>query len=592
MIVPMLKITLLMLDSEREKALQVLRDLAVLHVEEQEVPESAAMAELQSEAAHLERVISLLNSLLDKNIRKEKSHFTPEQILAKVDALLQEKEQCLRSAEECTRNIAELEPWGNFSLRSLQSLKQKGIFVSCCVLPKAAFQEFSCEEGAVSQIARRGDQVYFTVTALREIPDLPLAPLPKQDVSLSEEQSRFKEVSARLQEIGEELNVIAANDLDLLRKKQQETADAAAFCRTRDTMARYGRIYAVSGFIPAEQLPTIREAASQQGWAMLSCDADVNQEPVPTLVRMPKWVKIVTPLFDFLGIAPGYSELDASAVILLFFTIFFGILVGDAAYGAVFLIAALFGFFRASGKLRETAAFVVLLSGSAIVWGILTNNYFGCHVNALESLECRALSSAADKDANVQYLCFALGAIQMTIGHFWQTLRDLRFRNVGRQIGWLLMMTANFLLIRTMIVYPGTTHYPATLPYFYFAAFLILSFCEVNWRDPGSILGFPFSLINSFVDLLSYIRLFAVGMAGYYLAFSFNGIAKILMDGTAAGFAAGCAVLLIGHLLNIGLAVLSVLVHGVRLNTLEFSSHTGLQWGGFAYRPFAKHNND
>ena len=111
-------------------------------------------------------------------------------------------------------------------------------------------------------------------------------------------------------------------------------------------------------------------------------------------------------------------------------------------------------------------------------------------------------------------------------------------------------------------------------------------FCDVNWKNPGDIFQFPFSIINSFVDVLSYIRLFAVGMAGFYIANSFNGMGVGLWKSSPWLLLIGIGVILFGHLLNIGLCMLSVLVHGVRLNTLEFSNHAGLSWSGSDFKPF------
>ncbi len=93
--------------------------------------------------------------------------------------------------------------------------------------------------------------------------------------------------------------------------------------------------------------------------------------------------------------------------------------------------------------------------------------------------------------------------------------------------------------------------------------------------------------MNSFVDVLSYVRLFAVGLASYYVAKSFNEIG-VGLAGTWYGMIVGVVVIVFGHVLNMGMSALSVLVHGIRLNTLEFSGHIGLEWAGIPFRPFAR----
>jgi V/A-type H+-transporting ATPase subunit I len=109
----------------------------------------------------------------------------------------------------------------------------------------------------------------------------------------------------------------------------------------------------------------------------------------------------------------------------------------------------------------------------------------------------------------------------------------------------------------------------------------------VNWLDIGSVFEFPFAVVNSFVDLLSYIRIFAVALAGYYIAANFNSMGAGLAADNAILWIFGAVVIFLGHALNIALCMMSVLVHGVRLNTLEFSNHVGVTWTGIPYKPLA-----
>jgi V/A-type H+-transporting ATPase subunit I len=140
-----------------------------------------------------------------------------------------------------------------------------------------------------------------------------------------------------------------------------------------------------------------------------------------------------------------------------------------------------------------------------------------------------------------------------------------------------------------LIVFPGV--FPVYMYYLYVIGFVLVAACDVNWTDMGDVFNFPFGAIGSFVDMLSYIRLFAVGMAGFYIAKSFNDMAMNLVDSSPwpiVGIAGAIVVLLFGHILNILLCLMGVLVHGIRLNTLEFSNHIGLRWAGFVYQPFKK----
>ena len=121
----------------------------------------------------------------------------------------------------------------------------------------------------------------------------------------------------------------------------------------------------------------------------------------------------------------------------------------------------------------------------------------------------------------------------------------------------------------------------------YVIGFIFILAFSIDWTDMGAVIYSPFSFINSFVDVLSYIRLFAVGLSGVYIAQSFNDMAMGLHSLNMPILTIPAAVLILGlgHLLNIVMAFMSVLVHGIRLNTLEFSGHLGLNWSGKAYNP-------
>ena len=194
------------------------------------------------------------------------------------------------------------------------------------------------------------------------------------------------------------------------------------------------------------------------------------------------------------------------------------------------------------------------------------------------------LSDPAVKDANVQAFCFILAVAQLSLGRIWQAFRQRNFRNIGKNLGWTLILWGNFFLTLKLVVWPGD--FPHFMYWLYGIGLAMVIVCDVNWRDMAAVFQFPFNIIGSFVDVLSYIRLFAVGMAGYYIAFSFNGMASDICKSSPYFLIFGVLVAVIGHAMNLALCVLSVLVHGVRLNTLEFSNHVGLSWSGLSFKPF------
>ena len=211
----------------------------------------------------------------------------------------------------------------------------------------------------------------------------------------------------------------------------------------------------------------------------------------------------------------------------------------------------------------------------------------------------KLLCDPETKDANLQAFCFLLAFAQMALGHLWLMVVDFKVKNVLSNLGWLMFMAANGILALKMIAYPGD--FPMIMYVFYVIGFFLIMIFGVNWKDAWQIFNMPFTFISSFVDILSYIRLFAVGMAGFYIASSFNliatnassGIGELIPGvGPIVGFIVAVIVLLIGHSLNIALCLMGVLVHGVRLNTLEFANHVNLSWAGFNFVPLKKMKNN
>jgi V/A-type H+-transporting ATPase subunit I len=124
---------------------------------------------------------------------------------------------------------------------------------------------------------------------------------------------------------------------------------------------------------------------------------------------------------------------------------------------------------------------------------------------------------------------------------------------------------------------------------------LLLGLAAVSWcsEPQGSpvkriLTGFASAilpLLGTFSDIMSYIRLFAVGLASYYIADAFNGLGAQVAQ--SATWLAGAPIVIFGHALNLGLAAIAIFAHGVRLNMLEFSNNVGVKWAGYAYQPFA-----
>ncbi len=590
MIVPMKKVTLLALEAEQTSALTALRNLGVMQVEIVKGTPSDLCTERIDEAAAAAKVYNTLKKLKDecKGCSMAPAVSGAEAI-ERGASLLASKEQTMSELESVRQRLNHLLPWGEFNRNTIVDLEKQGVFVKLCSGSPEDLKKAQAMPGVKVQVMEAGARIHFVVISADPIEPgtLPEVVLGENDNPVELNDKRRK-LEFKLTEIHSEITDLfgfldhAKHYVDVLHNEME-------YALVRDSLAGHGEIVSIRGFVPEFDVEKLRAAAKSHGWGLWITDPS-PEDRVPTLLKTAKWVKVVEPLFQFLGIAPGYDELDASAGILIFFTIFYAMIVGDAGYGLIFLLISLFLGWksRSNANVKMPAMLMGVLSAATIFWGLLTGNVFGTSI--FPGIDF--FTDPAVKDANTQAFCFVLAIAQLSLGRIWKALHDRNLRSIIRNLGWMLILWGNFFLTLRLIVYPG--QFPDYMYYLYGVGLLGVIACDVDWKNPADIFQFPFNIIGSFVDMLSYIRLFAVGMAGYYIAVSFNSMAEQLSDLFPGAILFGILVILAGHGLNLALCVMGVLVHGVRLNTLEFSNHIGLRWGGSNFKPFKniKHNKE
>ena len=590
MIVPMKKVLLFTLAGERDAALEALRDLGVMQVELSE-RRSDGTRVLAERCDAFNRTIAAFDRLTggaeaDENAPKAPPGVSGETAEREVSRLLEERTELLAELEAVNARLKNLAVWGDFDRKLLDELAASGVRVIPCI---GSAEEFAaaCElENAHCELLRtEGRTRIFVVISTSRVDE------SKLPVFKFAEADDPRALNRRRDYIAERVSAIDAElkrrrpELELLRRRHAELAAELEFRRVGDTVDEHGVVDTLTGFVPEPELEKLRERARREGWGLHITDPDPNDR-VPVLIRHGNfYTRTIQPLFDFLGIVPGYREIDVSGGVLFFFTIFYAIIVGDAGYGAIFMALSLFlaWKFRRDKKKRPVVALLTVLSAATIVWGALSGMWFGVQLGGI-----KLLTDPRIKDVSVQILCFVLAIAQLSLGHMWRALRERSWKSFGANLGWMLIIWGNFFLAVRIIVAPG--EFPVYMYYLYGAGLALVVLFSVNWRDPAGVFQFPFDVIGSFTDVLSYIRLFAVGMAGASIAMNFNAMGAGIAKSSPYFIVLGALVVLIGHALNLALCVMSVLVHAIRLNTLEFSNHSGLTWSGSPFKPFAKPN--
>ena len=594
MIVPMKKVFLLCMEAHKDETLAELRELGIVHVTSVKPPAGKDLDAVRDQITVAQRALTLLQPLakeMDGAPGADADAQAPvEQVAALVNDLAHQRDRMTDAIRELRGEIERTQPFGDFDPQRLAQLAEQGIIVR--FYQTLAKNPVQAPAGTVyTEFHRQGPRLWFALSGPAEAfePEPTFEPLSTPQRSLSDLRAQLAEQERERDDLTRKLLALTGRMGDI-EAWSGRLAEDNRFWEVKSGMGESGAVAFLEGYCPDPFVHRLEDKAAVRGWGLVIREPDAESQP-PTLVHYPKWVYPIKAAFEVLEIFPGYREADISVAFLFFFSLFFAMIIGDAGYGLVFL--GLTGVGRLLMRKAPAYPFVLLtlLSSGAVIWGVLTGNVFGVTQwpSPLDGVVIQWLRN----DSNVMEMCFFIGAIHLTLAHIWNAVQVWPQLYALAQVGWAMLTWTMFLLAREMILQrpaPWNLH----LILFGIGIVLIILFTnpwrlEVIKREWIKYAMLPLNVVSNFVDVVSYVRLFAVSMASLMVARSFNQMAieSIGFDGLLLGFAAAL-VLFLGHALNITLCVLSVLVHGVRLNTLEFSTHKEMQWSGFPYSPFKR----
>jgi V/A-type H+-transporting ATPase subunit I len=580
MIVSMSKVMLLCTAAARERTLAELRDLGVVHLAPRQLPEGESVDAARRE---VEKIRKALEALPARASGGAPTGRPAGELVEELSGRLAEIRQQDETLAALRSEQARLAPYGHFEPDAIRQFLEKGVSISLYQAPRDKAPEVPDDLVRV-ELNEDKSNVYFAVIG-RRLPRLDAQELRLPEKSLKEIEAGIARAEQALADARAGLAARAA-ERPVLQDALRAAQEQLHYQEARAGMETAGPAVCLTGFCPDDAVDALRRAAGRHGWGLRVEEPEADDR-VPTLLRNPRWVNPIKPLLNFIGISPGYSEVDISAIFLVSFSVFAGMLVGDAAYGLIFLGATLY--FRNALKRMSSqlAPLLIVMSACTIVWGLLTGSFFGA--SRLPRLLAAARVDWLTHNDNVMFVCFLMGAIHLTIAHAWNMIRIINRPQALAQLGWILNTWAMFFIIRGLVLRQPI---PGFAPWLVLAGALLIALfmtpvkaLKTDWVNHIML---PLNLISNFVDVVSYVRLFAVGLATFAVAQAFNKMALGGgVDGAMAKLGAG-AILFAGHTLNIVMATMGVVVHGIRLNTLEFSGHLGLQWSGVKYKPFAR----
>ncbi|WP_238769632.1 V-type ATP synthase subunit I [Maribellus maritimus] len=605
----MKKIMLFMPDSavDIDAELTTLGQLGVIHIAPLQAAKHESIERVDARIKQLEKAIAVLNRYGDEqHDRPDEDEITDYSKLERGAVFLMEKvldaEHLRQELEDKKLNLSSdikwFKQWGNTTLKDIKDLNQKGVWIKLYLLDDKSLKQFLDRDDiqVVGKLNGLNQVVLLTKCADEGLPELEELPFPQ--LELEDAKELLKATNKALESNKKLLSQLYAQKAVLedglkerLRRFSVRNVQFGGL--SVDKQVRFWK-----GYIPIEYVEQFVKAAEKHHWGYVIEDPlPEEMEEVPTLVRTPRWAQRIQPVMDFMGLVPGYKEMDVSRVFMVFFTFFTGILVGDAGYGLVFLLLTFLVHRKKKFVKQIEFGLIYTLSLSILFWGVLTGTYFGSEVIAdlpvLRHLRIEKLSSFGGDSIVVQKLMFLVGAVHLSVGHLqvaWKFNNSVR---ALAQFGWIAIIWGLYLIVNQMVL--GIETPPIMLWLFVGGTLFIALFSKPGknfFKGMLSSIGnLPLSIINGFSDIISYIRLYAVGLSTVLMAASFNQMA--IGDGvtTLVSGIGAVLVLILGHGLNMVLAAMAVLVHGVRLNMLEYSGHAGVEFSGNEYTPFNLKDN-
>ncbi len=626
MIAKMSRVYIAARQADRDRLLDRLGQMNLLHIEPVKPEAAVADEEMLQAIADLDRAIQILSSVKPAGRVPFQKPLDAAREAIEIQSAISDHQNRL---VDLHHRMEALKVWGNVRLKQFEDLRASGVEVRFFSLPpkQADRIQAECAQVVARLPAKRLLVAVIDRPGQLKMPAgadpvrLPLQDRPSLLAEAAKIEEDLKDGQRRLSQL--------AGQIEALHAERVQLATQIAYVAARRSGLSQADLFAVQGWLPAEEASQFKSRLSSHGiHAAISTRPAEEEEAPPTLIRYSSWARPIKGLFDMLGTLPGYWEMDLSPFFMLALPVFAAMLIGDAGYGLLISLAGLIFYSRLTRIAGRPKVQIVIIFGLVtLLWGVLNANYFGVTPETLAkaggfvksaeaggavdyealwsgtgfySHAARVMRRAAPlwrQDPNLARfliikISLIIGCLHLILARLRKAVELIPDQRALAELGWIIAL-ADMLVLIWHVLFIGADRVPAAVWWVLLAAMLLSSW--FTKPDPSLVkrllLGFASSmlpLLSTFSDTMSYVRLFAVGLASYYIASAFNSLG-VAMAESATWFAA-VPVLFLGHGLNIGLATIAIFAHGVRLNMLEFSNNAGVQWGGYAYKPFSANN--
>jgi V/A-type H+-transporting ATPase subunit I len=601
MIIPMKKYSFLVYHREYNDFLNDLRKIGILHVIEKESGELAD--EKLREQYNLISQYNAAIKFLQKREVEDKSDSIAKtdgrKILDEIQNVREEVELKTQQLASLKKEISVIRPWGDFSFKDLNKLREHGFNVRFYICQAKKFDAEWKSLYNIEEINHPGGQIYFIVIQEGEEDiDIGAEEIRLPETSLSGLLKKQKEMEEILEKSEELFDLYARKYIPLLISSRDDLQEQFEFENVIFNTEKQAeeRLMLLEGWVPEDKEEEINSFLDNSGVYYIASKPD-SDDKIPVKLKNNRFSKLFEPIGNLYSL-PEYKELDLTPFFAPFFMMFFGFCLGDAGYGVLFLVAASIIKLKAKSNIKPMLTLVQILGGSTIIFGFLSGTIFGIDLIKADIAFLAGIKNIFLKPEDMFYFALILGGAQIIFGMLVKILnitKQLGFKYALSTLGWIILITSSALYV---LFKSKLSMESQALKYLYFLIMTssLVMILFLNNPEKG-ILGnigkglgdIYFTATGVFGDLLSYIRLFALGISSAILGYVFNYLAlEMSGDTIIVSQIVFLLILVVGHSLNIFMAVLGAFVHPLRLTFVEFYKNAGFIGGGKEYKPFKK----
>ena len=590
-IVKLKRLTILGTTAQKPEVLSQLQDLGVLHLIDLK-PETTQLS--VDPFKDTRQTLTYLEDCPQKQRpARHLKNFNPQQQVERILKLKTDIERLTDERDRIATQIDALNPWGNFRLPEKGSLD--GLRFYFYQLNLKQFRQLAAMD-CVYQLIKRDNRFYYLVV----IHDAPLAwpvqPLKLPTIPLVDLQEQLQDLEDSIENL-ETRRIGATRYIQALRNYLLDALNASELAQANAMTYDEAGIFALQGWCPIQQTGAVEQLGETLGLALKIQDPTPEDDPPIYLENSPNFAPGES-LIQIYGM-PGYRTWDPSAMVFVSFVLFFGLIIADAGYGLILLVLALI--FRRqllrSGK-KQFWQLWLALALSACIYGMLMGEYFGFEPPATSMLEKIAiLQPNLDKLNELMAFSIGIGVVHVAIANLISMAHRWPSSAFYVHLGWVLGVVGGysawffgFLVPEPVLAHLGIWGLGAGLA-------LVFSFSHPGPLNARGISQWFFGGLHGltdaskiFGDVLSYLRLFALGLSSTYLALTFNQLSQDAAALGELGLLFSFVILLFGHLMNFVLCLMAGTIHGLRLNFIEF-----YRWSqdpneeGQPFKPFQKY---